>query len=41
MIDETRIHYCVFNEFDNKEKQSIDIGFEGLAEPRTILSIYP
>ena len=41
IIDETRIHYCVFNDFDNKEQHSIDLGFEGLAEPRTILSIYP
>ena len=32
LIEETSILNCVFNDFENKETQEIDLGFEGLAE---------
>ena len=30
LIDETRTQYCVFNDFEGKETQDIQLGFEGL-----------
>ena len=33
-IDETRIQYCVFNDFEGKDSQVVELGFEGLAKPK-------
>ena len=38
-IDETRTLFCVYNGIENKEMQFVDLGFEGLAEPKARLSI--
>ena len=42
LIDETRLQFCMYNDFENKETQSIDLGFEGFVnrfEPNARLLI--
>ena len=41
MKDETIIQYCMFNDFENKENQVVEFGFEGLTKPGKGLEIQP
>ena len=37
LIDETRIHYCMLNDFESNEAQDFDLGHEGLDKPKVVL----
>ena len=39
MQDETTIQYCMFNDFEKKENQVVEFGFEGLTKPGKGLEI--
>ena len=39
MQDENIIQYCMFNDFENKEQQVVEFGFEGLTKPGQGLEI--
>ena len=35
LIDETRIQYCMLNDFESNEAQDFDLGHEGFGKPNT------
>ena len=35
LIDETRIQYCMFSDFESKETQDFDLESEGFGKPKT------
>ena len=39
LINETRIHYCMFNDFESKETQDIDLEYEGFGKSKIGLKI--
>ena len=41
LIDQTKIQYCMFNDFENKETQEVDLEFEGFGKPKVVLQIQP
>ena len=41
VIDETRIQYCMFNDFENQETKEVDLEFEGFSKPKVGFQIQP
>ena len=41
LSDETIIQYCMFNDYENKEMQVVEFGFEGFTKPGQGIELWP